>query len=95
MKRERGREGGREDLEVAVNGGDAGLEHGQGEDLGDDQAERAKHANPPVLELRLAQPAEVKVVGEAHLHHGWGAGQGGKRSAVAKWALSPPLDPTP
>ncbi len=52
--------------EEIIDGGAAVLEHGEGNELLDQEANNAKHANTAVLELSLAEPAEVEVVGEAN-----------------------------
>ncbi len=52
--------------EEIINGGAAVLEHGEGHELLGQEANNAEHANTSVLELSLAKPAEVEVVGEAN-----------------------------
>ena len=59
-------EAGGGDNEEVVDGGLAVGEHGEGHELLDKEADDTEHANTSVLELGLAEPAEVEVVGEAN-----------------------------
>jgi hypothetical protein len=62
--------------EEVVDGGSAVLELGQARNLLRDHAGEGEHAHASVLELSLAQPLDVKVVGEANGVEAHIAGQG-------------------